>query len=915
MALKDLTCSIDLRREKIRETEGVNGLDFLLVSAAESANEAEKCTVKVYFVKEVPKNWETVQFEIIPIEKPLEGERASIKVPSAGGERPIRLVTPEMADGDPEWDYSPGQYDEIDSYLAFDLSQSDTQGQTSFMLRVSQIDRPILQEGNSDKGGNEPFEPIVFDPLFDELPLSTVLKAVGISDLDCADTDADDCSAEHASGHGLVPEINYLARDYAGFRKLILDRLSLTIPDWQERHVPDIGITLVEIMAYVGDHLSYFQDAVATEAYLDTARQRISIRRHARLVDYHMHEGCSARAWLHLETSQDFVLPSAEIAFVTGADLLPSPLDKLHTWDSLAGISPDRYEVFNPLGTAETIKLVEFQNRIQLYTWGSEDCCLPKGSISATLVDAFEPELNPTTDENGQRPRWLKLQVGDVIIFEEIVGPNSGLAADADISHRHAVRILAIKPDIDALYQQPILKISWDIEDALPFDLCISAIGPAPYCERITDVSVARGNVILVDHGHRIDCENLGDVPIEESTLTCVAEGRPSEITTTSGRFSPILSNSNLTYSQPIPEPKDGKLPSARKMLEQDVRKAIPAVELFSKIGLTCDDVERNGKDISRWYPVCDLLDSDYDDKHFMVEVDNDGTPHLRFGDGQIGQQPLAGETFVTKYRVGKGEIGNIGAEAIRHLILEPGQTVDGVVITARNLLAASGGVDPEPTADVKLFAPHAFRRRIERAIIEEDYNEIVVRDFANTVQAAHTNISPIKDSKQANVTIVIDPLGQIEMPAGLPAEIEKHLEQYRRIGHVVQVQSAEYVGLSLTFRVHIRPNFIAGHVKAALLDELSNRRLNHGRLGFFHPDRSSFGDGIALSKLVAAIQQTEGVVHIEVTSFEKKGTGSTDANLKSGLLPLEPMEIVSFENTSINLIVESPKMAGEENE
>ena len=64
------------------------------------------------------------------------------------------------------------------------------------------------------------------------------------------------------------------------------------------RHVPDLGIALVELFAYVGDYLSYFQDAVATEAYLATARLRPSVRRHARLIDYAMHEGCNARAWV-----------------------------------------------------------------------------------------------------------------------------------------------------------------------------------------------------------------------------------------------------------------------------------------------------------------------------------------------------------------------------------------------------------------------------------------------------------------------------------------------------------------------------------------------------------------------------------------------------------------------------------------
>ena len=35
------------------------------------------------------------------------------------------------------------------------------------------------------------------------------------------------------------------------------------------------GITLVELFAYVADHLSYQLDSVATEAFLRTARRRI----------------------------------------------------------------------------------------------------------------------------------------------------------------------------------------------------------------------------------------------------------------------------------------------------------------------------------------------------------------------------------------------------------------------------------------------------------------------------------------------------------------------------------------------------------------------------------------------------------------------------------------------------------------
>src|SRR5690349_13016234 len=89
----------------------------------------------------------------------------------------------------------------------------------------------------------------------------------------------------------------------------MLDRLATLAPDWRERNPADLGIVLVELLAYAGDYLSYQQDAVATEAYLGTARRRVSVRRHARMVDYAMHDGCNARAWVQVQVSADQLLP------------------------------------------------------------------------------------------------------------------------------------------------------------------------------------------------------------------------------------------------------------------------------------------------------------------------------------------------------------------------------------------------------------------------------------------------------------------------------------------------------------------------------------------------------------------------------------------------------------------------------
>ena len=147
-----------------------------------------------------------------------------------------------------------------------------------------------------------------FDPHYDRVEFS--FKVDCPSDLDCKQLLV--CPPEPRD----EPVINYLAKDYASFRQLILDRLAVVMPEWQERHVPDLGIALIEVLAYAGDHLSYYQDAVATEAYLDTARQRISVRRHTRLVDYVLHEGCNARTWVCVGTDSVVTL-KPEIYFIT----------------------------------------------------------------------------------------------------------------------------------------------------------------------------------------------------------------------------------------------------------------------------------------------------------------------------------------------------------------------------------------------------------------------------------------------------------------------------------------------------------------------------------------------------------------------------------------------------------------------
>jgi predicted phage baseplate assembly protein len=342
-----------------------------------------------------------------------------------------------------------------------------------------------------------------------------------------------DCAADHRCPPS-APDtavIDYTTRDYASLRRQLLDRMTLTAPNWAERHVPDLGITAVEVLAYVGDQLEYQLDAVATEAYIDTARKRVSVRRHARLVDYAMHDGCNARALVAATVDEDIDLPAGKFRFLA-LDLglvdpreRPRPGPVLSDQDVRNLPAAARYEVFEPVQPTGW-RLRHAHNTIQLYTWQERECCIATGATTATLIDQW---VGP---DGADRQRLLSLQPGDIVIFEEVVGPRTGAQADADPHHRQAVRLVSVTPAVDALNNQPVIDIVWSAEDALTFPVCVSAIG-GPDCALIDDITVVRANVLLVDHGQSLTfCggapENLDVPPDTLPPFTCAGgEGCP----------------------------------------------------------------------------------------------------------------------------------------------------------------------------------------------------------------------------------------------------------------------------------------------------------------------------------------------------------------------------------------------------
>ena len=767
----------------------------------------------------------------------------------------------------------------------------DKYGDSSvYILRLVELDR--------GRPTNLPFHG--FDPRYAHIEFS--FKIGCPSDLDCKPEIT--CRPERLP----EPEINYLVKDYASFRQLILDRLSVIMPDWQERHVPDLGIVLAELLAYAGDYLSYYQDAVATEAYLTSARQRISVRRHVRLVDYQMHEGCNARAWVCLETSQDLLpddksnsLKFKDIYFTTDCTEIASLGKTIITRDDLRNIPFSNYEVFEPLlkdPNAE-VQLYKAHNEIYFYTWGDRQCCLPHGATKATLRDEWDnlstaqpgesPKLFVTKDpENKAAARKLRLRAGDILIFEEVIGPGTGNASDANPSHRQAVRLTKVEPGIDRLYDPPVpvLEIEWAAEDALQFPLCLSAILQAPDCSLIENVSIARGNMIPVDHGRSIDPEEeLGTVATRATTGECKCEGTSVEMIDLPDKFSPILKESPVTFSQPL-----SHIASASKILTQDPRRALPQVTLTGLPAVPGDRIDSHDMKW-KWHPQYDLLSSQSGDQHFVVEVDNAGHSHLRFGEGEMGRIPDANMMYTALYRVGNGLAGNVGGDTISWLVLRNG-TLSGIAIRPRNPLPAQGGIGPEPMAEAKLYAPTVYRKDLQRAVTADDYGFLAGTN--PKVQRAAAALRWTGSWYEA--CVVVDPWGKEEAEQDLLSGVARNLHRYRRMGHDLIAVPAHYVPLDIEMNVCVLPHYLRGHVKAELIDRFSNRLRSNGQYGFFHPDNLTFGEGVSLSTLVAAAQEVPGVQSVTVAMFQRFGEGANH-EIENGILQLGPAEIAQLDS------------------
>jgi hypothetical protein len=134
-----------------------------------------------------------------------------------------------------------------------------------------------------------------------------------------------------------IPSIDYTNKDYDSLRRAMLDLARWRLPEWTDQSPADLGMLLVDLFAYMGDVVLYYQDRIANESFLHTAVERRSIVNHLRAIGYELTPPVAASADLLLT----FDLPAS------GSTLVAVPRGALFQ-SSVPADDPQSFEYLGP---------------------------------------------------------------------------------------------------------------------------------------------------------------------------------------------------------------------------------------------------------------------------------------------------------------------------------------------------------------------------------------------------------------------------------------------------------------------------------------------------------------------------------------------------------------------------------------
>jgi predicted phage baseplate assembly protein len=288
-----------------------------------------------------------------------------------------------------------------------------------------------------------------------------------------------------------------------------------------------------------------------------------------------------------------------------------------------------------------------------------------------------------------------------------------------------------------------------------------------------------------------------------------------------------------------------------------------------------------------QWREVQYLYGYGPDDRVFVVEVEDDGSEYVRFGDGMIGARLPTGAQVTADYRHGLGTAGNVSGGTLTSPLTRPKG-----LRSVTNPLPASGGGNPETIDDARLNAPTTVRT----------FGRIVSLQDAEDQARENAMVGKATSSWAAGVvTVTAAGAGGAQLGASQLDDLQADLDARRDPNRPLVVRGYRPLALSITVKlIAVSPDRDPKDVNAAV---------EAAMLAHFAFAVRAFGQPVRLSEVFVAAQQVAGVVGVDVDRLtladaSERAThflGSAEVNER---LELRADELATLDSSNLTVTV-----------
>lgn len=223
---------------------------------------------------------------------------------------------------------------------------------------------------------------------------------------------------------GTVVQIDYTSRDFTGYRESLLAYAEQILPEWTSRSPADFGVVMVELFAYLGDIISFYQDRIQDESFLMTATQRSSVVAIAQQLGYQPQPAIPATGQVAFSPAPGLTSPTTLPAGTQVITEYIPALDRPIVYETTSDLTIPAYTTPAPQVTGLVVEGTTQGNRsLALYASTSgqpattvtvEDIGASDGTQRQTFPLAQSPVLLDTVrvfvDDGVGGTEWVRVQ-------------------------------------------------------------------------------------------------------------------------------------------------------------------------------------------------------------------------------------------------------------------------------------------------------------------------------------------------------------------------------------------------------------------------------------------------------------------------------------------------------------------------